>query len=88
VDRITIKNLEVDAQIGVTETERARPQRLLISVELERDLAEAGRTDAETATTRFGGWPQNVLGNWWKPWRMKSRKPSCPRIWRSRSVSK
>ena len=53
MDRITIKNLEVDAQIGVTETERARPQRLLISVELERDLAEAGRTDAETATTRY-----------------------------------
>lgn len=53
MDKITVKNLEVDAQIGVTETERARSQRLLITVELERDLAEAGRTDGETATARY-----------------------------------
>ncbi|HUJ08571.1 MAG TPA: dihydroneopterin aldolase [Verrucomicrobiae bacterium] len=53
MDRIVIKNLEVDAQIGVTNPERARPQRLLITIELERDLAEAGRTDAATATTRY-----------------------------------
>lgn len=53
MDKIVIKNLEVDARIGVTEAERARPQRLLITVELERDLAEAARTDAETATTPY-----------------------------------
>jgi dihydroneopterin aldolase len=53
VDKIVIKDLEVDAHIGVTEVERAQPQRLLITVELERDLAEAGRTDAEAATTRY-----------------------------------
>jgi dihydroneopterin aldolase len=53
VDRILIKDLEVDAHIGVTEPERARPQRLLITVELERDLAEAGRTDAEASTTPY-----------------------------------
>jgi len=53
VDKITIKDLEVAARIGVTEDERARPQRLLITVELERDLAEAARTDAENATTRY-----------------------------------
>jgi 7,8-dihydroneopterin aldolase/epimerase/oxygenase len=53
VDRILIKDLEVDAHIGVTGPERARPQRLLITVELERDLAEAGRTDAVDSTTPY-----------------------------------
>ena len=53
MDRIVIKDLEVDAHIGVTEAERAQSQRLLITVELERDLAEAGRNDAEGATTRY-----------------------------------
>jgi dihydroneopterin aldolase len=53
VDRIVIKDLEVDAYIGVTEVERAQTQRLLITVELERDLAEAGRKDSEAATTRY-----------------------------------
>ena len=53
MDKIVIRDLEVDAQIGVTETERARPQRLLITVELERDLAEAGRTDMESSTAPY-----------------------------------
>lgn len=53
VDRIVIQDLEVDAHIGVTDAERARPQRLLITVEIERDLAEAGRTDRESATTPY-----------------------------------
>ena len=38
---------------GVSEEEQAHPQRLLISVTLERDLAVAGRTDAESATTDY-----------------------------------
>jgi 7,8-dihydroneopterin aldolase/epimerase/oxygenase len=58
VDKIVIKDLEVDAQIGVTDTERARAQRLIVTVEMERDLAEAGRTDAEAATT-----PYDVVAN-------------------------
>jgi 7,8-dihydroneopterin aldolase/epimerase/oxygenase len=53
VDRIVIKDLDVAAHIGVTEPERAQPQRLLITVELERDLAEAGRTDAVDSTTPY-----------------------------------
>ena len=58
MDTITIKDLEVNAQIGVTEAERAQLQRLLITVEMERDLAEAGRTDMESATT-----PYDVVAN-------------------------
>jgi dihydroneopterin aldolase len=53
VDKIVIKDLEVDTQIGVTDAERVRAQRLLVTVEMERDLAEAGRTDAESATTGY-----------------------------------
>jgi len=53
VDRIVIKDLEVDAHIGVTEAERAQTQRLLVTVELDRDLAEAGRTDRETFTMPY-----------------------------------
>ena len=53
MDKIIIKDLEVDALIGVTESERAQPQRLLVTVEMERDLTEAGRRDAEGSTTRY-----------------------------------
>ena len=53
MDKIIIKDLEVDAHIGVGDAERAQPQRLLVTVELERDLVEAGRTDSEAATTRY-----------------------------------
>jgi len=53
VDKIVIKDLEVEAHIGVSEAERARSQPLLVTVELERDLIEAGRSDTEAATTRY-----------------------------------
>lgn len=53
MDKITIKDLELDAHIGVTAEERARAQKILVTVVLERDLGEAGRTDTETATTPY-----------------------------------
>ena len=53
MDKIIIKDLEVQAHIGVTAGEREHSQRLLISLVLERDLAEAGRTDMESATTGY-----------------------------------
>ena len=62
MDKITIKDLEVEAHIGVTETERARPQRLLITVELDRDLAEAARSDRESATTRYDTVAEMIRG--------------------------
>ena len=58
MDKITIQDLEVNTRIGVTEAERTQPQRLLITIEMERDLAEAGRTDTESATT-----PYDVVAN-------------------------
>lgn len=53
MDKITIKDLELDAHIGVTPAERARPQKVLLTVILERDLGEAGRTDTESTTTPY-----------------------------------
>lgn len=53
MDKIIVKDLEVDARVGVTEQERAQPQRLLISVELHRDLRDAGRTDNMSKTADY-----------------------------------
>ncbi|HTS17654.1 MAG TPA: dihydroneopterin aldolase [Verrucomicrobiae bacterium] len=53
MDKIVVKDLEVDAHIGVTDAERAGLQRLLVTVELECDLAQAGRTDREYSTTPY-----------------------------------
>ena len=54
MDKIIIKDLEVDAHIGVTEAERVHPQRLLITVEMERDLYRSGTQGfAETSTTPY-----------------------------------
>lgn len=53
MDKIVIKDLELDAHIGVTEAERARSQRLLVTVEMELDLSLAGRTDTASATTPY-----------------------------------
>ena len=50
MDQIVIRDLEVFYRVGVPAAERAGPQRLLLTVELERDFSAAARTDdlAET----------------------------------------
>jgi dihydroneopterin aldolase len=50
MDIIKIADLEVFYQVGVTEEERANPQRLLITVEMEHDFTAAIARDdlAET----------------------------------------
>jgi dihydroneopterin aldolase len=53
MDKVIIRDLEVSAHIGVTEEERSRPQRLLVSVEMELDLRQAGRTDAVGSTVDY-----------------------------------
>ena len=44
-DTITIADLEVCARVGVPDEERAAPQRLLLTVEMERDFAAAATAD-------------------------------------------
>jgi 7,8-dihydroneopterin aldolase/epimerase/oxygenase len=45
VDTIVIKDLGVLCHVGVPDEERAKPQRLLITVEMGGDLSRAGATD-------------------------------------------
>lgn len=45
MDRITIQDLEVHYHVGVPDEERARPQRLLVSVEMSTDFQKAARWD-------------------------------------------
>lgn len=44
-DKIIIEDLEVRSRIGVTAAERRKAQRLLITIEIIKPLAAAGKTD-------------------------------------------
>ncbi len=53
MDKITLKDYEVFYRVGVPAEERARPQRLLITVEMFRDVSEAIATDNLSMTTDY-----------------------------------
>ena len=44
MDKIRITDLEVFYQVGITEQERAKPQRLLLSIEMEHDFTSVSKT--------------------------------------------
>ena len=44
-DAIILVDLEVYCRVGVPDEERAKPQRLLISVRMERDFSKAASSD-------------------------------------------
>jgi dihydroneopterin aldolase len=52
-DTITIRDLEVYFHVGVPEAERANPQRLLITLEIEHDFTAAAATDDLRATLDY-----------------------------------
>ena len=69
-DRITLSSMRFEGHHGVTDDERALPQPLEVDLEVEADLARAGRTDDvvdtidayksdDTAWKAFGGWRLN-----------------------------
>jgi dihydroneopterin aldolase len=60
-DQITITDLEVFYAVGVTEAERAQPQRLLLTVEMSVDLSEAAATDDLRRTTDYSAVSQRLL---------------------------
>lgn len=70
MDKITIHNLEVHYHIGVPDEERSEPQRLLISLELERDFSEASKTDDLARTVDYYKVAQRLIhfgdGRSWK----------------------
>ena len=51
--KITIVDLELFLCVGVTEQERARPQRLLVTVEMNRDVTSACLSDRIEETINY-----------------------------------
>ena len=68
--KISIVDLEVFYHVGVPEEERARPQRLLLAVEMEFDFSAAAKTDAIADTIDYFAVSQRLLkfgeGKSWK----------------------
>ena len=61
MDKIRITDLEVFYQVGVTDEERAKPQRLLLSVELEHDFTSAISRDNLAETIDYYAVSQRLL---------------------------
>ena len=68
--KITIADLEVHYCVGVPDEERARPQRLLLTVEMEFDFSTAAKTDSIADTIDYFAVSQRLLkfgeGKSWK----------------------
>jgi len=62
MDQIIIKDLEVFYRVGVPDHERANPQRLLLTVELERDFTQAAKTDGIAETIDYEHLSRRLLG--------------------------
>ena len=70
MDKIIINDLEVFYRIGVPEEERATPQRLLIRLEMTRDVSAAAAADDLTETIDYYAVTRRLLkfgeGRSWK----------------------
>lgn len=68
--KISITDLEVRYCVGVPDEERARPQRLLLSVEMEFDFSAAAKSDSIADTIDYFAVSQHLLkfgeGKSWK----------------------
>jgi dihydroneopterin aldolase len=61
MDKIKITDLEVFYQVGVADEERAKPQRLLVSVEMEHDFRTAISRDNLAETLDYFAISQRLL---------------------------
>jgi dihydroneopterin aldolase len=59
--KISIVDLEVWYCVGVPDEERAKPQRLLLSVEMEFDFSKAAETDSIEFTIDYFAVSQSLL---------------------------
>ena len=59
--KISIVDLEVFYRVGVPDAERARPQRLLLTVEMESDFSTAAKTDSIADTIDYFAVSQRLL---------------------------
>jgi dihydroneopterin aldolase len=61
MDQIILADLEVRYRVGVTEAERAQPQRLLLTVEMSHDLRRAAVSDDLTDTIDYAELSRRLL---------------------------
>lgn len=61
MDTIIIKDLAVQFQVGVPESERAKPQRLLLTVEMQSDFGDACASDDLSATINYSAVSRRLL---------------------------
>ena len=70
MSQISIVDLEVLYRVGVPDAERAQPQRLLLTVEMETDFIPAANSDAIADTIDYFAVSQRLLkfgeGRQWK----------------------
>ena len=70
MDTITIRDLEVFVCVGVPDEERANPQRLLVSIEMQHDFKQSSNSDDLGDTIDYFAVSQRVLafgtGAHWK----------------------
>lgn len=70
MDTIVIQDVEVRFHVGVPDAERAQPQRLLISVELDLDTRAAAAADDLAQTVNYFDLHQRIVrmgdGREWK----------------------
>jgi dihydroneopterin aldolase len=68
--QISIVDLEVFYRVGVPDAERAQPQRLLLTVEMESDFSAAAKSDSIADTIDYYAVTQKLLkfgeGREWK----------------------
>lgn len=68
--KISIIDLEVSYRVGVPDAERAKPQRLLLTVEMESDCSKAVESDKLAETIDYFAVGQRLLkfgdGHSWK----------------------
>jgi len=60
-DKISIVDLEVFYRVGVPDAERAQPQRLLLTIELESDFTAAAKSDGIVDTIDYYAVTQRLL---------------------------
>jgi dihydroneopterin aldolase len=70
VSKICIADLEVFYRVGVPDAERAQPQHLLLTVEMESDFSAAAKSDSIADTIDYFAVSQRLLkfgdGRSWK----------------------
>ena len=70
MSQISIVDLEVLYRVGVPEMERSKPQRLLLTVEMESDFTAASKSDSIADTIDYYAVTQRLLkfgeGREWK----------------------